>query len=194
MDLSHIIGDHINIERYLMETYKHILNYELGVNKIEWRNSRPILRDIAKHINGNYSDHSLVITGNTGTGKSVIMDAVVRVYNAMYGYTGRLGAKEMISSVTNKEGFIQSGMHLSNNLSIDDIGLEEEFYMEFGQKIKPFEIIIHERYDAVKNGTLFLTTNLPPSMLKDRYGDRVFSRIYESSKFIKLEGEDNRLK
>ena len=78
-------------------------------------------------------------------------------------------------------------MDFKGLLFIDDIGAEKmtEWVAE------TFYLILNYRYNEMLP-TIF-TSNLSPSELAERIGDRIVSRIIGSSDVIKLDGEDRRL-
>ena len=79
-------------------------------------------------------------------------------------------------------------MEFKGLLFIDDIGAEKmtEWVAE------TFYLILNSRYNEMLP-TIF-TSNLSPSDLAEKIGDRIVSRIIGSSDVIKLDGEDRRLK
>lgn len=60
---------------------------------------------------------------------------------------------------------------------IDDLGTEPVEYLEFGNKIRPFEDVM----DILcrRNKLVIINTNLTFNGLKQRYGQRAFERIIE---------------
>lgn len=190
-DLRHIIGDRKLIHSYILETTKHIVKSSNNDQIFDVAAIKVPLDKIVDVICNDGEDSGIILLGKTGVGKTALMTASTRVFSAMYGKVERLNAQDMIKSISNEEGYFISGVHASEYLYIDDIGTEHERYIEFGQIIKPFEQIIHERYLRYKGG-LFATTNLELKEISDRYGSRVFSRLAEMCTFIKMDGKDFR--
>lgn len=195
MNLEHIRGDKVLIGRYILSTMGYII--KTSKNNVKCKdikltsNVRSAVNKISAKIADGGESTSIVLCGGTGVGKTLIMEASVRVFSSMYTNIERLMADDMIACVSNIEGYPQSGAHLSTGLYIDDVGRESERYIEFGQEVKPFEKIIYQRYESQLE-VLFITTNLLPDKILARYGDRVMSRLAESSAFIEIKGEDFR--
>lgn len=60
-------------------------------------------------------------------------------------------------------------------LAIDDLGMESERIMKYGQECYPISELFSYRYEC----RLFtiVTTNLPSSEVRPRYGDRMADRV-----------------
>lgn len=147
---------------------------------------------LANAIHKQGREVKVVVCGDTGVGKTTVLESLRRVYSHLYGSMTKIKAVDMINSISNKEGYIQSGQHLEDGLMIDDLGAEHDRYIEFGQEIKPFEKVIDDRSQVTPNGALLISTNLLPSKIKARYGDRIYSRLREGCIFINMKGKDMR--
>lgn len=80
------------------------------------------------------------------------------------------------------------------DLIIDDLGTENERYSSFGIESDVMaQYVIPFRYKVFPKWRTFFTTNLTKQQLKDRYGDRCFSRLNEMCAFIPLTHKDRRL-
>ena len=176
MRLTYLQGDLGQLEYYAQETAKHMLTFERGMDykRIE---APPRIRDIMQHM---LDGKGAVLSGQTGTGKTISMEAAMRVITHAYDEVARMPAETMVKSISQEEGYTISGLHLSPLLYIDDVGREKDRYIEYGQEIRPFEEIITQRYD-MGYGQLFITTNLDVKAFQSRYGDRVLSRVIEMS-------------
>lgn len=76
----------------------------------------------------------------------------------------------------------------AHRVAIDDLGLE---YLDAkGSYQSLLDELINERY-AHKRPTL-LTTNLPASEFKERYGERIADRIREAGRFVELDNQSFR--
>lgn len=95
----------------------------------------------------------------------------------------------MVPMVKNIDNFFQD----REGICFDDLGTESETANNFGNKRNVFEQILLDRYD---NGLPFhethITSNLSPEMIKERYGERVVSRMREMFNIIELKGNDRR--
>lgn len=91
--------------------------------------------------------------------------------------------------IKNIDNFFQD----TEGICFDDLGTESESANNYGNKKNVFEQILLDRYD---NGLPYhethITSNLSPEMIKERYGDRVVSRMREMFNIIELKGSDRR--
>jgi DNA replication protein DnaC len=79
------------------------------------------------------------------------------------------------------------------DMIIDDLGDEKQL-VNFGERIEAGAEIIHIRHALFENRgakTIF-TSNIPPDGIRDRYGDRVLSRLHEMCTFVLFGGQDLR--
>lgn len=131
-------------------------------------------------------DKGLFIYGDTGTGKTYTIYALsLRKSNV----------NNFIELLIEYRDYMQKGFYYENltellnqdYLFIDDIGSEKtsDFVIEF------LYMIVNKRYENMKR-TVF-TTNLTLEDFKNRYGDRILSRIAEMCILLELKGEDKRL-
>ena len=75
-------------------------------------------------------------------------------------------------------------------VAIDDIGTESPDRMDFGNRRCPFAELVDT---AEKRGNLLIiTTNLPPSTLRKRYGDRVYDRLRSLVRVVEFTGSSMR--
>jgi Cdc6-like AAA superfamily ATPase len=74
-------------------------------------------------------------------------------------------------------------------ICIDDVGTED-VANNYGNKVDLFAHIVETRYD--KDNVTHLTTNLNTQQLRERYGERVYSRLRETTQFINFGTEDRR--
>ena len=70
-------------------------------------------------------------------------------------------------------------------LCIDDVGLEPTEVLDFGNAINPVIEILEHRYR--QQLFTFITTNLTPKQIREKYGDRVADRFNEIMKCIVYE-------
>ena len=78
-------------------------------------------------------------------------------------------------------------------LFVDDVGQERPIEWGFrkGQSEEIFDAFINRRYCA--DIPLWIATNLAPAELRERYGERVHSRLAEHCFWIPVTGPDRRL-
>lgn len=80
------------------------------------------------------------------------------------------------------------------DLIIDDLGTENERYSSFGiESDVMVQYVIPQRYKVFPKWKTHFTTNLSKQKLKDRYGERCYSRLNEMCAFIPLTHKDRRI-
>lgn len=80
-------------------------------------------------------------------------------------------------------------------LVIDDLGTENEDFMQYGQRANPLAELLEKRYDLSFHRDrvrTIVTSNLTDQQLKDRYGFRVFDRLREMFAVVTVKGESLR--
>jgi hypothetical protein len=106
----------------------------------------------------------IIIMGDIGTGKTVIMDSFIDVFNEV--------SDKIITSIHSKDVsriLLENEVGYLNKrpLFIDDIGKEQEAIKNYGTEVHPMEDLVNERY---KNFALtFATTNY-------KFADMSYSR------------------
>jgi len=78
-----------------------------------------------------------------------------------------------------------------NVLYIDDLGTEVKAAKNFGNELDVVNHILFHRHRLTK--LTHISSNIPKSMMKDKYGDRVGSRMHEMFNFIELNVKDKRV-
>lgn len=144
----------------------------------------------------------IFIAGNTGSGKSWLLD-IMRAYCSAFGFKVELsGNKRDLSWLTIRADAICDNFALEGNvrlyksvgvLGIQDFGCEPSEAVYMGNKVDVMRSVIEYRGDKSDLLTLF-TSNLKinsPS-LRQRYGDRVQSRLYEMCNYLVIKGKDRR--
>jgi DNA replication protein DnaC len=156
-------------------------------------NIKDLVNNIAKSRKGIY------IHGECGTGKTHIayaigkqMQDVIKFKVLLYNIPSLLRYLKEDFNENNKNLDIENTnfgkiLNYAGLLIIDDFGtekltdwVEESIYS-----------IINQRYENVYP-TIF-TSNLEPSKLVEKYGDRIVSRIVGSCDVIELKGQDKRI-
>lgn len=136
-------------------------------------------------------DKGLLIFGSIGFGKSLIMKIFKNISipgNRFYYHE----ANDIVMEYS-KDGYEGLENFLKSNAYYDDIGTEEKAsHYEKGKEI--FKTIIETRYNQFLNKgyKTHFTSNLNPDELKERYGERVRSRLNEMFNIIVVNGEDRR--
>ncbi len=139
---------------------------------------------------------SVLFTGRPGTGKTHLMACVFNELDEDFGKVW-IDANGYVSEhYTRKRLRTTDAMELQENwwrvalrprlLCIDDLGAEED--SEQAQAIMT-RVLMH-RYN--NEMWTIITTNLSGEQLKDRYGERIISRIYEDYTVVVMRGKDRR--
>ena len=143
---------------------------------------------------------SLLLFGTPGTGKTTFMRAMFMTVNFLY--NEELSRNEIVSRYTKAS---ELGALLKQDkdeykklksatcLFIDDLGFngESEMVNDYGVKAKPIEDIVEHRYD--RQLMTVCTTNLTSAEIRDKYGDRIYSRICETFSMLPVNGQDFRM-
>lgn len=141
----------------------------------------------------------IYIAGPTGTGKTVLMDVILRYANGLFlkvkidGRDSRLSwpsyrADEICMDVV-KTGDIDKFVNLPI-LCINDMGSEPKESLYMGNRVEVMRTILERRGDNHSRCLTIITSNLPIERLP--YGSRVESRLYEMCNYFELKGEDRR--
>lgn len=137
----------------------------------------------------------IYLLGETGTGKTHLMKCMANEFISQNKIVLLLTAFEMHNTFVKYHTAKDNENLLDDILScevlfIDDLGTEP-FFKNITKEY--FYLIINER--RMKNLKTVITSNLSPNDLKERYDERIFSRIMDkdSSVVLELKGKDKRL-
>lgn len=146
--------------------------------------------------NKNSEKNMVYLLGQTGTGKTHLLECMANEFikqNKIVMLTTSFNLTQLfIKYHSSKEKSDILGDVLGCEvLFIDDLGTEP-FFNNITREYT--YLVINER--RMKNLKTVITSNLTPSELKDRYDERIFSRILDkkTSITLKLDGCDKRLK
>lgn len=140
----------------------------------------------------------LMLCGTCGNGKSTLMQSIINITDIM-------SKAKMFVDVQRNTAFngfvtedvtpvhIQIDKYNANDIvsrhnemdmirkvpyiAIDDLGTEPAEVLDYGNVTSPMVELFRYRYD--KRLTTFVTTNLSPSQLKEKYGVRIADRFNE---------------
>jgi len=144
--------------------------------------------------------HNLLICGNTGVGKTFLTNCIAReLINAGYGVV-YLSANELFTILedykfrrnNSPDSEIiyerHTAIHECDLLIIDDLGTELVNNFAITQL---FHLLNNRQ---LQRHSTIISTNLSMQHIKETYSERIFSRIASSYDYIRLFGEDIRLK
>lgn len=142
-------------------------------------------------------DKGIFLYGSIGSGKTLIMSALLEVIHAMCNISTRTIHAKQIYETIGKNG-IETLVPCP--LFIDELGRESLEINEFGNKIRPLQDLIAMRYEA--GGRTFATSNFSTEQLEGKnvdgvqrgYGKYVRSRMEEMMNVVKMPGDNRRPK
>ncbi len=139
----------------------------------------------------------LFIYGSYGTGKTLLMETIRKVGKDLI---TNVNCNDVWFSVINTASFVDDYMKSTSDkhsnfslknyhkgkLYIDDLGFEKKAF----NKTELLADLLFERYR--NNAVTFVTTNLSPLQITEKYGGRIGDRLQEMFNIIKWEGESFR--
>lgn len=163
-----------------------------GDDLIHFRDSLQISRDFVKNFDSDYQN--LLFYGTVGTGKSLISSCITKEilatgHSAIYFSASSLFDSLARDSFDNKnhDKIFSKDIYECDLLIIDDLGTE----MTNTFTVSALFALLNER--ALRRKSVVISTNLSLEDLKERYSDRIFSRITGGFTFCRLSGPDIRL-
>ena len=169
-------------EKATFETY--IGNTEVKDACMRWADNYP-----------NEEGTGLVLCGSYGTGKTHLATATARTVLEKYGarvwFSTFAGMLQELKSAYGSADEFSKAMHKYKTvdlLVIDDLGKEN--MTAWGSET--LFTIVDERYRNMKS--LIITTNLMPNELGKHIDEAIMSRLAEICTFVRVKGEDYRLK
>ena len=181
-------------------------NFEFVVDE----NNRTQINDLLKYFYGQPGEldraKGLLLHGPLGTGKSALMVAFRFWIAKMKQLTANSDdfpvfkletANRIMKQFSAKgwDGIERYGWNNSKpmHLCIDDVGTDGTAN-SYGNSANVIADLLQDRYDIWKQKGMIthITTNLGVSQIKEKYGDRVYSRLCEIMNFVSLTGNDRR--
>lgn len=142
------------------------------------------------------AERNLLVSGPTGTGKTYLVSCLAGdmlrkemgvLFLSAFGLN-KILLEAHLAPVWEKESLLADLLE-TDVLVIDDLGSESVLRNVTAEYLC---LLVEER-TAAGRGT-FITTNLDPGKIQDRYGDRVFSRVFcDKTLKLRLDGIDLRL-
>lgn len=152
------------------------------------------LRLVAETLTGDGHKFGLLLAGTCGNGKTTTMRAVQSVVkllnNTYYNRSGQrignrlLEAKE-ITGLSDKDGQLTVYKTVPV-LFLDDLGREPTEVLKYGNVTSPITELLEYRYN--QRLTTIVTTNLEPSEIREKYGDRIADRFNEMFALVSYTG------
>lgn len=130
-------------------------------------------------------DHrkSLMLAGNVGSGKSLLLRAASRFITDVWGVPsfGIVSCRTLVRSYA-AHGYGEEVTRWMDapHIGLDDLGAENPEQVRYGTRTNLMAEIIEHRYDRLQRGQkawTHLTTNLGKDRLQEYYGSRVMSRL-----------------
>lgn len=156
------------------------------------------LRLVAETLAGDSHKFGLLLAGTCGNGKTTMMRAVQSVVmllnNTYYNRSGQcignrlLEAKD-IAQLSDKDGQLTAYQTIPL-LFLDDLGREPTEVMRYGNVTSPITELLEYRYN--QRLTTIVTTNLEPSEIREKYGDRIADRFNEMFVVVRYTGASYR--
>lgn len=148
-------------------------------------------RETAAHIG--MPDNNLYLYGNTGTGKTFLAHCITKAALDDGRYVLYFPAPDLFDALsgtswrTGRSDTGRSMIREAELLVIDDLGTELTNSFTVSELFR----VINERIS--ENRSTVISTNLSLERLKDKYSERVFSRIASHYRIVHLTGDDIRI-
>ena len=185
-----------NIQEMLCENNFHSLSYVFyeGDDLLHFKNAVKTCKDFIDCFKSGY--HNLFFYGTVGTGKSFLSGCVAkelmdRGYSVIYfsstGLFEKLSQMSFDYNAKEELADLYEDLYSCDLLIIDDLGTELTTNFSSSQ----FFSCLNER--ILRKKSIIISTNLSLQELRDRYSDRIFSRITSNFKLCKITGPDIRM-
>ena len=129
--------------------------------------------------------------GTIGTGKTIIASCIL---NNPIGKFEMVNCNKLAAQFDGRYDEIDyytKENYCGGFLCFDDLGDEREIN-HYGNRINLMAEVLKERYVNVPHNRTMVTTNLTPEQIKEKYGERVYSRMREMFNIIPIAGSDLR--
>ena len=184
---------HFSIDYETMEVARII--YHFYVKRVKERNREFILDTPTKEnimrmaeilTDSSSPRFGVVLCGSFGNGKTTMLyavrDAIHHFFNqgiiSKHDFRSTiylLGVKDVITRAQDDIGYRE--LKTIDILMIDDMGTEPKEIMYYGSILTPITDILEARYNLMKY--TFVTTNLSPKEVSEKYGPRLADRFRE---------------
>ena len=169
-------------------------NYYQGDDLLRFKNAVETCKNFVKNFNSDY--HNLFFYGTVGTGKSFLSGCVAKaliekgnlvIYFSALSLFERLSKNSFDFKAKEEFNLLLDDIYNCDLLIIDDLGTELTNAFVSSQLFG----LLNERH--LRKKATVISTNLSLEELRDRYSDRIFSRITSHFEVCKLTGPDIRM-
>lgn len=185
-----------NIREMLNENNFSTLSYDFyeGEDLLHFKNAVKTCKDFIDCFNSGYQN--LFFYGTVGTGKSFLSGCVAKelmdcghsvIYFSSTGLFEKLSRMSFDYSAKDELADLYEDLYSCDLLIIDDLGTE----LTNNFSSSHFFSCLNER--ILRKKSIIISTNLSLQELRDRYSDRIFSRITSNFKLCKITGPDIRM-
>lgn len=191
-----LLYEQSNIREMLQTENFHSLSYEYyeGEDLSRFKNAVNTCRNFVKNFNSDY--HNLFFYGTVGTGKSFLSGCVAKELIES-GHSVIYFSSSSLFDFLSKNSFdyknrdelreTYTDLYRCDLLIIDDLGTELTNQFVASQLFS----LLNERHMGKK--ATVISTNLSLEELRNRYSERIFSRITSNYELCKLSGKDIRM-
>lgn len=194
--ITNLLYEQSNIKTLLQTDNFKTLSYEYyqGDDLLRFKNAVETCHNFVKNFNSDY--HNLFFYGTVGTGKSFLSGCVAKDLiekgNVVIYFSSTALFETLSKNVFDfkaKEEFnhLLEDLYTCDLLIIDDLGTELTNAFVASQLFS----CLNERH--LRKKATIISTNLSLEELRDRYSDRIFSRITSNFEVCKLTGPDIRM-
>ena len=156
-------------------------------------NTQTNLLKLAEYLTAAAPRFGIMLSGTCGNGKTTLMYAFQRALNYLadrkhFNFMDEYFKPQMrilhACDITDIAHDVRAFAELKRlpMLGIDDLGTEPAELLEFGNPIYPVIRLIEHRYNT--QSFTFITTNLTPSEIRKKYGERIADRFSEMLRVI----------
>lgn len=145
-----------------------------------------------KTLNRADLNKGVLLVGNCGLGKSYTIDAIYKMFQKVNGFSFGYVSSLYVVDKFNQSGDAGIMKYKEREWYFDDFGTEE-LGSHYG-KNEVLKALLEHRYNKFVSEGLktHMSTNLTPEMIKERYGERIYSRMQQMFNIIILTGKDRR--
>lgn len=190
------VSDDETFDNFKLDYYSKDIRDKNGLTYYD--NMRIVYTSCYKFVENFSKEYSnLLLMGKTGLGKTFLCNSIAKRvldkgFTVIYLSAGRLFKTLQEEQFSNKDetefsAFFDDVLSV-DLLIIDDMGTEFPTVLTGSQLFN----ILNER--IINKRSTVISTNMMPEGIKELYSDRVLSRLTDSFEFLKLVGEDIRIK